>query len=87
MGNQADVTIFATAALFGLLLLLKPIASLSWLTNSVLAVLIVVGAATAVVGALTGTLFPLLPGITAVPDDITADFDALVNTLLISWAR
>ena len=41
LGNQADVTIFVTALLFGLLLLLKPIASLSWLTNSILAVLIV----------------------------------------------
>ena len=83
LGNQADVTIFVTALLFGLLLLLKPIASLSWLTNSILAVLIVVGAATAVVGALTGTLFPLLHAVTVVPEDITADFNALVNTVLI----
>lgn len=83
LGNQADATIFVTALLFGLLLLLKPIASLSWLTNSILAVLIVVSAATAVVGALTGTLFPLLHDITAVPEDFTADITALVNTALI----
>ena len=83
LGNQADVTIFATALLFGLLLLLKPIASLSWLTNSILAVLIVVSAATAVVGALAGTLFPLLHAITVVPENITGDFTALINTLLV----
>ena len=47
LGNGADVVVFFTALLFGMLLLLKPIASLSWLTNGVLAVVIVVSAATA----------------------------------------
>lgn len=83
LGNQADVTIFVTALLFGLLLLLKPVASLAWLTNSILAVVIVVSAATAVVGALGGTLFPLFHAITVVPNNITSDLAALTSTLLI----
>lgn len=83
LGNAADVAIFFTALLFGLLLLLKPIRSLTWLTNSVYAVVIVVGASVAVVGALTGTLFPLLQATAAIPEDLTADFSAMVDTLII----
>ena len=83
LGNRADIYIFFTALLFGALLLLKPVRSLTWLTNSVLAVVIVVGAAVGVVGALAGTLFPLLQATAAVPDNLTADFSALVDTLLI----
>ncbi len=83
LGNSADVAIFATALLFGLLLLLKPIASLSWLTNSALAVVIVVSAATAVVGGLSGTLIPLVVATAAVPDGLATDFGALTNTLLV----
>ena len=83
LGNSADFTIFFTALLFGLLLLLKPIRSLTWLTNSVYAVVIVVGAAVAVVGALTGTLFPLLNATVAIPEDLSADFGALLDTLII----
>ena len=83
LGNSADITIFFTGLLFGLLLLLKPIRSLTWLTNSVYAVVIVVGASAAVVGALSGTLFPLLQETAALPEDLTADFSAMVNTLII----
>jgi len=83
LGNSADAAIFATALLFGLLLLLKPIASLSWLTNSALAVVIVVSAATAVVGGLSGTLIPLVVATAAVPDGLATDFQALINTLLV----
>ena len=83
LGNRADIYIFFTALLFGLLLLLKPVKSLTWLTNSVFAVVIVVGAAVGVVGALTGTLFPLLQATVAVPESMTADFGALLDTLLI----
>lgn len=83
LGNAADVAIFFTALLFGLLLLLKPIRSLTWLTNSVYAVVIVVGASVAVVGALTGTLFPLLQATAAIPEDLTADFGTMVDTLII----
>lgn len=83
LGNSADVAIFFTALLFGLLLLMKPIASLSWLTNSALAVVIVVSAATAVVGGLSGTLIPLIVATAAVPDGLATDFGALANTLLV----
>lgn len=83
LGQQADVTIFLTALLFGGLLLLKPVGGLAWLTNSVFAVVIVVGAAVAVVGALSGTLFPLLTATAAVPIGFMTDFDATLETLLI----
>ena len=36
LGYQADIYIFFTALLFGLLLLLKPIRALTWLTNCAL---------------------------------------------------
>ena len=83
LGNSVDVTIFFTALLFGLLLLLKPVRSLNWLTNSVYAVVIVVGASVAVVGALTGTLFPLLHATAVIPEDLTTDISAMVDTLII----
>ena len=83
LGNAADVAIFFSALLFGLLLLLKPIRSLTWLTNSVYAVVLVVGASVAVVGALTGTLFPLLQATASIPEDLSADFGAMVDTLII----
>lgn len=83
LGNRADIYIFFTALLFGFLLLLKPIRSLAWLTNSVFAVVIVVSAAVGVVGALTGTLFPLLQATATLPANITTDFNALVDSLLI----
>lgn len=83
LGSSADIYIFFTALLFGLLLLLKPVRSLAWLTNSVYAVVIVVGAAVAVVGALSGTLFPLLGETATIPENLVADIDALLDTLII----
>lgn len=83
LGGAADIAIFSAALLFGLLLLLKPIARLAWLTNSVFAVVIAVSAATAVIGALTGTLLPLLHATTAVPPQVTEDPAALLNTFVI----
>lgn len=83
LGHQADIYIFFTALLIGLMLLLKPIRSLTWLTNSALAVVIVVGASVALVGALSGTLFPLLHDAVAIPENLTADFGALVDTLTV----
>ncbi len=83
LGNHADIYIFFTALLFGLLLLLKPIKALTWLTNSIFAVVIVVGASVGVVGALSGTLFPLLHATVAIPENLTADFNALVDSLLV----
>ena len=41
--------------------------SLSWLTNSVLAVIVVTGAAVGVAGALRGTLLPLLEATANIP--------------------
>ncbi len=83
LGNTADIIIFFTALLFGLLLLLKPISRLAWLTNSVFAVVIVVGAAVAVIGALTGTLFPLVRTSTTLPNNVTSDPGVLLNTAVI----
>ena len=83
LGNSADVVIFSTALLFALLLLLKPVKSLTWLTNCVLAVVIVMGAAVGVAGALTGTLLPLLFATVQLPADVTANLGALVDSLLV----
>ena len=79
LGNTGDLVIFFTALLFGLLLLFKPIARLAWLTNSVFAVVIVVGSAVAVIGALTGTLFPLVRTSTTLPDIQSSDPGQLIN--------
>ncbi len=59
ISNVADGVIFITALIMGLLLLLKPVRQLAWLTNSVFAVVIAVGAAVALVGTISGTLLPL----------------------------
>ena len=83
LGNQADVAIFVAALLLTALLLLKPIAGLSWLTNSALAAVIAVSAATAVVGALTGSLIPLIVATASLPDNFTNDIDALFDALII----
>ena len=83
LGNATDVTIFLTALLFAALLLLKPVGSLAWLTNSIFAVVIVVSAAVAVVGALSGTLFPLLLATAATPAGFMSNFNATVDSLLI----
>lgn len=83
LGNTGDIIIFFTALIFGLLLLLKPINRLSWLTNSVFAVVIVVGAAVAVIGALSGTLFPLVLSTTNVPDTATSDPVTVLNVGVI----
>lgn len=69
--NAADTVIFITALLFGLLLILKPIGRLTWLTNSVFAVVIVVGASVAIIGAISGTLFPLVRTSTTIASTTT----------------
>ncbi|MCY3832702.1 MAG: hypothetical protein OXG85_06770 [Chloroflexi bacterium] len=83
LGASADIYIFFTALLFALLLLLKPVRPLTWLTNSALAVVIVVGASVAVVGALSGTLFPLLGATIALPENSATEFSALLESLLL----
>lgn len=56
--SWGQTTLLGIALVFGLLLLLKPIRSLSWLGNLSVAVLLGVGAALAIGGALLGTLWP-----------------------------
>ena len=83
LDSGTDTVIFFVALLFGLCLLLKPIRALSWLTNSVYAVVIVVGASVAVTGALSGTLFPLLHATASAPEGVAADFGALADRLIV----
>lgn len=64
---------------FVLFLLLKRVPSLTWLGNSAVALLIGVGAATALVGALAGTLWPQ---ITAVSTTDTPRFQSLIIAVL-----
>ncbi len=82
LGNQADLTLFVTALLFAALLLLKPVARLSWLTSSILAVVVVLGAAVGIVGALRGTLLPLLAATASLPV-LDAELGPLLESLLV----
>ncbi len=82
LGAQADQLIFFTGLLFAALLLLKPVARLGWLTNSILAVVVVMGAAVGVVGALRGTLLPLLEATARLPA-LDADLGSLLESLLV----
>ena len=82
LGGGADVIIFWAALLFGALLMLKPVARMNWLTNSVLAAVIVTGAAVGLVGALQGTLLPLLEATASIPA-LDADFVAVGEALLV----
>lgn len=72
--------ILLISGILALALLLKPFAGLKTLTNLALAFLIAVGAAIAVVGALTGTLIPLALA-TAQPDIETVP--EIINTVLL----
>jgi len=56
--NWAEVMLALIALVFGLLLLLKPLRSLSWWGNLSIALLLGIGAALAIGGALLGTLVP-----------------------------
>ncbi|MEJ2208675.1 MAG: hypothetical protein P8129_06515 [Anaerolineae bacterium] len=57
-GNWGQASLLLIALVFGLLLLLKPFRSLSWLGNMSVALMLGVGAALAIGGALLGTLWP-----------------------------
>src|SRR5690606_6292631 len=59
-GTPGNAPLLVIAGLLVLLLLAKPFARLKALTNLSLALLIAVGAAVALVGAITGTLIPLI---------------------------
>lgn len=64
---------------FALLLLLKRAPALAWLGNNTVAMLVGVGAATALVGAIIGTLWPQ---VTAVPGLNNARFQGLLIAIL-----
>jgi hypothetical protein len=59
-GNFANAILFLIASILVLLLLLKPIRLFTPISNLALAFLIAVGSAVAVLGAITGTLIPLV---------------------------
>ncbi|MCY3572755.1 MAG: hypothetical protein OXG92_10840 [Chloroflexi bacterium] len=82
LGSQADIVVFGTALLFTALLLLKPVTRLGWLTNSILAVVVALGAAVGIVGALRGTLLPLLSATASLPV-LDAELGALLESLLV----
>ncbi|MCY4147635.1 MAG: hypothetical protein OXE95_10635 [Chloroflexi bacterium] len=82
LGSQADPVIFGAALLFAALLLLKPVARLGWLSNSVLAAVVAIGAAVGVLGALRGTLLPLLEATVRLPA-LDADIGSLLESLLV----
>lgn len=70
-GNWGGVMLYVISLALGLFLLLKPIRGLSWLGNLSLAVLLGVGAALAIGGALLGTLLPQM--------DATADMTVMID--------
>lgn len=76
-----NVAAFIGALGLGAFLLLKPIAYLKSLTNLAQAILIAVGAALTVAGALTGTIIPLTLQTASVPDSSAL---GLVNTIVIA---
>lgn len=69
--SWGETTLLAIALVFGLLLLLKPFKALSWLGNLSVAVMLGVGAALAIGGALLGTLWPQI--------DATADLTVPID--------
>jgi hypothetical protein len=77
-GNPANAILFMIASVLALLLLLKPIRLFTPISNLALAFLIAVGSAVAVLGAITGTLIPLVQS-TARP----APSGSLLDTVLI----
>lgn len=79
-GTPGNALLLVIAGLLVLLLLAKPFARLKALTNLSLALLIAVGAAVALVGAITGTLIPLIRQTTTLNTATTAD---LINGVIV----
>ncbi len=79
--NPTDRTslMWGVPVFLALLLLLKRLPSLAWLGNNTVAMLLGVGAATALLGAFTGTLWPQ---ITAVPGFNVSPFQGLLIAIL-----
>jgi hypothetical protein len=81
--NTGDALVFAyiflPAAVLATLLLLKPIPALKSLTNVALAFLIAVGSAVALVGAVNGTIIPLIADTTVIEGDMLS----IVNGIIV----
>lgn len=75
--NWEQTTLLLIALGFGLLLWLKPIKSLSWLGNLSVGLMLGVGAALAIGGALLGTLWPQI--------DATANLSTTANLYEPGW--
>lgn len=75
--NWEETTLLLIALGFGVLLLLKPIKSLSWLGNLSVGLMLGVGAALAISGALLGTLWPQI--------DATANLSSTANLYEPEW--
>lgn len=58
-GDRGEIWVLMIALVLGLLLLLKGVQRLAWFSNLVIGFIIAVGAAVAIVGAISGTLLPL----------------------------
>lgn len=82
-GNElfVNVVILTVAGVLALLLVLRPIHRLRALTNLAVGFLVAVGSAVAVVGAITGTLIPLVQRTVAV--DFSAEPATVLNSLLL----
>lgn len=79
--GTVNAVLFSIGLTLALLLLLKPIRSLRILTNMSLGFLIAVGTAVSVVGAISGTLIPIISQTTMV--DNNGDFGSLVSSFII----
>lgn len=79
-GTIANVFLLVVAFLLVLLLLLKPFGFFKNVANLALAILIAVGAAVGLVGAVTGTLIPLILDTTTINRATTPE---LINSLIV----
>lgn len=77
----ANTILFTVALAFTLLMLVKPIRSLRILSNIPLGFLIAVGAAISVVGAISGTLIPIVSQTAQIDSDGT--FMAITSSIVI----
>ena len=80
-GSFANSFLFVIAGMLALFLLFKPLSSLKSLTNLALAYLVAVGTAVALVGALTGTVIPLIRDTTELAP--MSDFPAFLNSVIV----
>lgn len=60
IGEQTNFTVFLVAVILGLLLLLKPFGAMRLISNIAFGMLIAVGTAAAIVGAISGTIIPFI---------------------------